>query len=119
MLSKKVFNAIAEMYSLKISQVSSLEIKNYLSNGNNVLVETINKVDENKNFGCEKDYIVIYNEMNDEYSILNPNDKTYSYFCPNNTIGYGSIIEENQNERSFTLDEINSKALRYFVVEVK
>lgn len=110
-----VLNKIADMYSLKVSQISSWQINDY----ENVLVETINKPEETNNFGCEKDYIVIYNINEDELSILNPNDKTYSYFCPSNTIGYGSIIEENQNERIFTLDEINSKALRYFVVEVR
>ena len=108
-------NAIADMYSLNVSQISSWQVNEY----EDVLVETTNKPDENNNFGCEKDYIVIYNTNGDEYSILNPNDKTYSYFCPSNTIGYGSIIEGNQNERAFTLEEINSKALRYFVVEVR
>lgn len=108
-------NAIADMYSLNVSQISSWQVNEY----EDVLVETTNKPDENNNFGCEKDYIVIYNTNGDEYSILNPNDKTYSYFCPSNTIGYGSIIEGKQNERAFTLEEINSKALRYFVVEVR
>ena len=109
----------ADYYSLNVKQISASEIDNYLSTGHSVLAETINKVDEDKNFGCEKDYIVIYNSNGDEYSILNPNDKTYSYFCPSNTIGYGSIIEGNQNDKAFTLNEINSKALRYFVVEVR
>ena len=115
----KVFNAIADMYSLNIKQISSKEVYGYVSNGNNVLAETSNKNGESKNFGCENAYIVIYNESNGEYSILNPNDKRYSYFCPNNTIGYGTIIEENQNDRSYTLDEIDSKTMRYFVVEVR
>ena len=115
----KVFNVIADMYSLNIKQISSKEVYEYVSNGNNVLAETSNKNGESKNFGCENAYIVIYNESNDEYSILNPNDKRYSYFCPNNTTGYGTILEENQNDRSYTFDEIDSKTMRYFVVEVR
>ena len=89
-------------------------------NGKSILVETQNKYNESKNFGCEKDYIIIYNVNNDNsYSIINPNDKNYDYFCPSNTIGYGSIIEGNQNEKVYSLDELNSKALKYYAIEVR
>ena len=114
-----IFKKLGESYYFTINQISKDSIKDYVSNGKFVLAETTNKSNEYKNFGCEKDYIVVYNNSNDEeYSIINPNDKRYSYFCPSNTIGYGSIIEKNQNNNSFTLDEIDSKALRYFVIEV-
>ena len=110
---------LSEPYNYNVSQITRDSIKNYLSDGKSVLVETSNKANETNNFGCEKDYIVIYNVNNDdEYSIINPNDKGYSYFCPSNTIGYGSIIEGEQNSKPFTLNEIDSKALRYFVIEV-
>lgn len=116
----KVFNALGEYYNYDVVQISKSKVDSYLSNGNSVLVETRNKYKEKNNFGCEKDYIVIYNKTNNgNYSIVNPNDKYYSYFCPSNTIGYGSIIEANQNDREFTIDEIDSKTLRYFVIEVK
>lgn len=114
----KAFNGLSKDYYYKIVQISSTQINNYLNNGQSVLVETTNKYNEDNNFGCEKDYIVIYNINNDGlYNIINSNDKYESYFCPSNTIGYGSIIEGNQNDRAFTFEEINSKALRYFVIE--
>lgn len=114
----KAFNGLSKDYYYKIIQISSTQINNYLNNGQSVLVETTNKYNEDNNFGCEKDYIVIYNINNDGlYNIINSNDKYESYFCPSNTIGYGSIIEGNQNDRAYTLEEINSKALRYFVIE--
>lgn len=114
----KAFNGLSKDYYYKILQISSTQINDYLNNGKSVLVETSNKYNEDNNFGCEKNYIVIYNINNDGlYNIINSNDKYESYFCPSNTIGYGSIIEGNQNDRAFTFEEINSKALRYFVIE--
>lgn len=116
----KLFTSLADQYSFNLYGISAYEIDNYLLEGRSVLVETINKYDEENNFGCGKDYIIIYNKNNnDEYNILNPNDKSYSYFCPSNTIGYGSIIKENQNESNYSFNDINSKAVRYFVIEVK
>ena len=111
---------IADNYSATPIQIPIYDIDSYLDNGKSVLVETQNKYTETGNFGCEKDYIVIYNKTNDgDYNIINPNDRNESYFCPSNTIGYGSIIEEKQNTKAYTIDERDSKALRYFVVEVR
>jgi len=113
-------NKLGEKYHYNVYQITDYEINNYLSDGKSIIVETKNNNNEKNNFGCEKDYIIIYNKNNDgNYNIINPNDKNYSYFCPNNTIGYGTIIEKNQNSRTYTLEEIDSKALRYFVIEVK
>ena len=116
----KVFDALGSKYNYRISKISSSQVDWYVSNGHSVLVETINKPTESNHFGCAKDYIVIYNKTReDNYNIVNPNDQYESYFCPSNTIGYSSIIEANQNEKTYTLDNINSKALRYFVIEVE
>ena len=116
----KAFNAIGEKYNYKVKTISASQLDYYISNGRSVLVETTNKANETNNFGCEKGYIVIYNKTNEgTYNIINPNDQYESYFCPSNTIGYSSIIEGNQNEKSYTFDNINAKALRYFVIEVE
>lgn len=113
-------NKLSDNYRYTISKINRSQVDDYISNGKSVLVETKNINNEKNNFGCEKDYIVIYNKNHDgNYSIINPNDKNYSYFCPSNTIGYGSIIEKNQNQRTYTLEEIDSKATRYIVIEVK
>ena len=116
----KAFISLGEMYNYRVKEIYSSQIDSYISNGRSVLVETTNKANETNNFGCEKDYIVIYNKTNEgTYNIINPNDQYESYFCPSNTIGYSSIIEGNQNEKSYTIDNINAKALRYFVIEVE
>ena len=115
-----IINKISEKYYFNITNITKNDISSYISDGKSVLVETKNKFDKDNNFGCEKDYIIIYNINNDDrYNIINPNDKDYSYFCPSNTIGYGSIIEANQNTKSYDLNEIDDKALRYFAIEVK
>ena len=114
-----IFNKLGEAFYYNVIPISKDQVDEYVEDGESVLVETINKYNEKKNFGCEKDYIIIYNKNNDsEYSIINPNDKDYSYICPSNTIGYGSIIDGDQNNNTFTLDEIDSKALRYYTIEV-
>lgn len=113
-------NALSNKYKYNYYQINRSQVDQYIYNGKSVLVETKNNSDEKNNFGCEKDYIIIYNKNNDgNYNIINSNDKNYSYFCPSNTIGYGSIIEKNQNNRTYTLDEIDSKAVRYYVIEVR
>lgn len=114
-----MFNALSKKYGFVIKEISSSEIDNYILKGTSVLAETINKPDEDYNFGCRKDYIIIYNKNNNYYNIINPNDKSYSYFCPSNTIGYGSIIDGNQNINNYTFSEIDSKTIKYFVIEVK
>lgn len=117
---EKALIKLGDKYYYTVKQISSSQVESYVSSGKSVLVETINNYEEKDNFGCEKDYIVIYNINNEgAYSIVNPNDKKYSYFCPSNTIGYGSIIEGNQNSKSYSLDDIDNKALKYYVIEVK
>ena len=116
-----IFKTLGNKYYYNIYEISSYDVLNYVFNGNSVLVETRYN-DNGDNFGCEKDYIVIYNVKEDDgfkFNIINPNDKDYSYFCPSNTIGYGDIIKDNQNSKSYTLEEIDNKALRYFVIEVR
>lgn len=116
----KAFNALSEKYFFDIIKINSSEIDNYLQNGNSILMETLNKYEEPGNFGCGKDYLIIYNiSTDDKYNLINPNDKDYSYFCPSNTIGYGSIIDGNQNDKTYSFDEIDNKASRFFVIEVK
>lgn len=115
-----LFTKLSGEYSFNIIQIAPSQIDYYISNGKNVLVETTNKYNEDNNFGCETSYLVIYNKNNDgNYGIINSNDHYESYFCPSNTIGYGSIIEGNQNDKAYSFDMINSKALRYFVIEVR
>ena len=115
----KAIKALSKKYSYKVIEISKSKVDNYVSNGNSVLVVTKNNNDLDDNFGCEKDYIIIYNKNNDgNYNIINPNDKSYSYFCPSNTIGYGSIIESNQNDKVYSLDSIDNKAVKYIVIEV-
>lgn len=115
-----VFNELARLYGFRIREISYSEMDRYILNGHSVLAATINEPDEEYNFGCGRDYIVVYNKSNDGYyNIINPNDKTYSYFCPSDTIGYGSIIDKNQNNNNYTFEEINSKTIGYFVIEVE
>lgn len=114
------FKALQDRYYFDIVEINSSLIDNYVLNGKSILVETQNKYNEDKNFGCEKDYLIIYSINNDgEYSIINSNDKNYDYFCPSNTIGYGSIIEGNQNDNIYSFNELNSKALKYYTIEVR
>lgn len=115
-----VFKALQDRYYYDIVEISGSQLYSYILNNKSVLVETQNKYSESKNFGCEKDYIIIYSVNNEgSYSIINPNDKNYDYFCPSNTIGYGSIIDGNQNEKVYSIDDINSKALKYYAIEVR
>ena len=65
----------------------------------------------NNNVGMHK------NKSSGNFSILNPNDKDYKYICPENSEGYGKVIDSNTNDKLYSLDDIKSISSRYIILE--
>lgn len=113
-------DSIIEEYSIVTGYVKveldSLGFVNTINNDGVVLVE-VKPLGEN-DFSCTNSYILVY-QVNGEglYSVLNPNDKTKDYICNSNTLGYGGIIKANQNNKLYSFDDINSRAIRYITLK--
>jgi len=113
-------DSIIEEYSIVTGYVKveldSLGFVNTINNDGVVLVE-VKPLGEN-DFSCTNSYILVY-QVNGEglYSVLNPNDKTNDYICNSNTLGYGGIIKANQNNKLYSFDDINSRAIRYITLK--
>lgn len=112
-----LLSVIAKDYRLRVSTISSGEIKNQINNGNVVLAEVTNRAGI-RNITCDKSYIVIYNITNDnKYMFLNPSDKSYDYICPSNSAGYGTVVEANTNDYFISQAELESIGIDFIVLE--
>ena len=113
-------DSIIEEYSVvtgyEKEELDTFGFVNTINNDGVVLVE-VKPLGEN-DFSCVNSYILVY-QVNGEglYSILNPNDTTNDYICNSNTPGYGGVIKANQNNKLYSFDDINSRAIRYITLK--
>lgn len=113
----ELINLVNNNYSLSKREINYTELKDYIRNGGIVLAE-INAGDIDKSISCSASYIVIYDvDKQGNFSILNPNDKDYKYICPENSEGYGKVIDSNTNDKLYSLDDIKSISSRYIILE--
>lgn len=113
----ELINLVNNNYSLSKREINYTELKDYIRNGGIVLAE-INAGDIDKSISCSASYIVIYDvDKQGNFSILNPNDKDYKYICPENSEGYGKVIDSNTNDKLYSLDDIKNISSRYIILE--
>lgn len=113
----ELINLVNNNYSLSKREINYTELKDYIRNGGIVLAE-INAGSKEKTVSCSASYIVIYDvDKQGNFSILNPNDKDYKYICPENSEGYGKVIDSNTNDKLYSLDDIKSISSRYIILE--
>lgn len=113
----ELINLVNNNYSLSKREINYTELKDYIRNGGIVLAE-INAGDIDKSISCSLSYIVIYDvDKQGNFSILNPNDKDYKYICPENSDGYGKVIDSNTNDKLYSLDDIKNISSRYIILE--
>ena len=114
-----IFSTVSTYYKVNFRLVSIDELYNIINSGKVVIGKT-KVTDNNFNISCGENLIVIYSSNNkNEFNILNPSDRINDTFCPNNTLGYGSIIKGNQNNSSYSIDELSNYISEFYVVEVK
>ncbi len=112
-----LFAILKQKYNVNTIDISKEEAINNINTGKIVLAEVTNDPSLN-NVTCEDSYIILY-KLNKEgnFMILNPNDRDYDYICPENSDGYGTIIEANTNDRAWTASNITSLVTRYIIME--
>lgn len=113
----ELISLVNNNYNLSKREINYTELKDYIRNGGIVLAE-INAGSKEKTVSCSASYIVIYDvDKQGNFSILNPNDKDYKYICPENSEGYGKVIDSNTNDKLYSLDDIKNLSSRYIILE--
>lgn len=116
--SYDLMNITASLYNVNIRNINSNELTSNINEGKIVLGKT--KVnDTDVNLSCGEQLIVIYSfNSKNEFSILNPSNKTKDYFCPKNTLGYGTIVKGNQNQDVYSYEDLTNYLSEFYVLEV-
>ena len=93
------------------------DLTSNISDGKIVLGKT--RINENDNLMCGENLIVIYSvNGKNEFSILNPSDRYNDYFCPSNTLAYGTVIKGNQNNTTYDVIKLSNYISDFYVLEV-
>lgn len=107
------FGMIFNEYRVYFNIIKGSDLENFVLNGKLVLLETIG----NGQLSCNQTYYLIYNINNKgEYLLLDPNNKSYSYICPDGSAGFGNALKPNYNEQTFSYSDIIMDTSRLIVV---
>lgn len=109
----KFFAMITNEYKVDFSIISANQLENYILNGKTVLLET----NGNGYLSCNQSYFLVYDINNSgEYMLLDPNNKSYSYICPDGSTGFGNVLKPDYNNGSFDYSYLVSDANRFIVI---
>jgi len=109
----KFFEMISREYKVNFAIIDNSQLQNYILNGRPVMVETKG----NGILSCKESYFLVYDINNtEEYLLLDPNNKSYEYICPDGTSGFGNILQSNYNDKSFKSSEILNDTKRLIVI---
>lgn len=111
-----IYSATMKVYGgITMKEISSNEVYNGIKKGGYVIVELSSN--ENSKLTCDNGHIVIYNiAKDDKYMIADPSLKDSSYVCPYSSAAYGNIISSDNMNKSWSMDEIDNEAVRYYLV---
>ena len=114
---EKVYNSTLKRYgAIKISEINKSQIENSLVNDGIVIAQL--RANENSKLTCDTKYIVIYSkDLNGKYLIADPTLRNSSYVCPYSSEAYGNVIDSDNMNKSFTLEEIDNEAVKYYLVK--
>ena len=114
-----LINIVSNEYNVSIKNISANEINSYL-NKDVIVMEEINYKEGNSiNLTCNKSYIILYKNESNKIRILDPNDYTENYICPDNTSGSLSVIKGKNNSKEFNYYDLVSIGSRYIILEGK
>ena len=114
---EKLYNSTMKRYGyITINEINSSQIESSIKNGG--LVIAYLKANKNSKLTCDSVYIVIYNiGLDGKYMIADPSLQSSSFVCPYSSNAYGNIINSNNMNNSWTLEEIDSEAVNYYLVK--
>lgn len=112
-----LLDTLKEKYQFEYKLISPIELENYILNDHVVLFESKGSTDISTPLSCNIGYSVIYNVSDGDFILSSSNDKDYNYICPDNSIGFGSVIKANNNDNTWTLNSLNVQASKFIVIE--
>ena len=114
---EELINQIAGLYKVNVRNITFGDLTSNISEGKIVLGKT--RINETDNLMCGENLIVIYSvNGKNEFSILNPSDRYNDYFCPSNTLAYGTVIKGNQNNTTYDVIKLSNYISDFYVLEV-
>lgn len=114
---ESVYNSIISRYgAIELSQINVNQLEQSIKDGGIVIAEL--EANEDSNLTCDYSYIVIYSiGLDGKYMIADPSLQSSSYVCPSTSDAYGNVISNDNMNKSWSIDEINNEAIRYYLVK--
>lgn len=114
---QNIYNSVMRRYgAIKLTEINKSQIESSIKNDGLIIAEL--SANEDSKLTCDNNYIVIYSiDLDGKYMISDPSLPTTSFICPYSSNAYGNIIDSNNMNKSFTLEEIDNEAIRYYLVK--
>lgn len=112
-----VYNFVIKRYGgIQLSEISSYEVEDAIKNNGMVIAWL--SANEDSKLTCDSDYIVIYNiGLDGKFMIADPALQTNSYICPSSSKAYGNVIDKNNMNKTWSLDEIDKETVKYYLLK--
>lgn len=112
-----VFAAVVDRYAgLNISEIPGSMVRDSIMSGGVVIAEIGSN--GNSEITCGKTFITLYNiTLNGNVIIADPDDSENSFACSYSSLSYGKVLKPNRTNTEWSLDEINSQTLHYYLVK--
>ena len=113
----KIYNSVMQRYGgILLERITPYQINDEIKKGNLVIVKL--SASQNSKLTCDSSYVLIYSIDNDDkYLIADPTLNRNSYVCPSTSRAYGSVIDKENMNKSWTLQEIGQDAQEYYLVK--
>ena len=114
---EKVYNSTIKRYgAITISEINKSQIDQSLVDDGLIIAKL--EANENSILTCDTKYVVIYSkDLNGKYLIADPTLRNSSFVCPYSSEAYGNVINSDNMNKSFTLEEIDNEAVKYYLVK--
>lgn len=112
-----VFSVVTNRYSgLDISEISGDMVVNSIRNGGIVIAQI--QSNGNSTLTCGSSFITIYNiTLEGKLIIADPDDSSSKYACSSSSMSYGKVLNANRTNTEWSLEDINSQTLHYYLVK--
>ena len=111
-----VYISLMKIYSgIKLSEISVNQIDQSIRDGGLVIAEL--SANESSKLTCDSSYIIIYSKgLDGKYMISDSNLPKKSFVCPYSSEAYGNIIDSENMNNSWSLQDIDNETVRYYLV---
>lgn len=112
-----VFAVVVDRYAgLDISEISSDLVRSSIMDGGIVIAEI--ESNGNSEITCGRSFITLYNiTLNGNVMIADPDDSENSFACSYSSKSYGKVLKPNRTNTEWSLDEIKSQTLHYYLIK--